>query len=167
VERNRIKDFEAYTQVPYSEAENSGEYIGQILVSTSGHLIIRIKEVTEHGAVIERESKVRCACDESRDPNEINVTIVELEACNKGKEACPPRIFSCNGGQAILHSVSKRASRCVCDGVRQAIKWRKLLYGKVNAPRGLWHDIAAYLLSLGFTQEVSVDQCLFVHKDER
>jgi hypothetical protein len=54
VERKRIIDFAAYTKVPYAEAEATGEYIGHIL------RIIRIKEVAEHGAVIEREFKVRC-----------------------------------------------------------------------------------------------------------
>ena len=27
------------------------------------------------------------------------------------------------------------------DGVRQAMKWKKLLYGKGTASRGLWHDL--------------------------
>jgi hypothetical protein len=54
-----------------------------------------------------------------------------------------------------------------CNGVRQAMAWRKLLHGKGSASRGLWHNIAAYLLSLGFTPEVSVDQCLFVHKERQ
>ena len=47
------------------------------------------------------------------------------------------------------------------------MKWRKLLYGKGDASRGLWHDTAAYLVSLGFTQEVSVYHCLFVHKERQ
>jgi hypothetical protein len=47
------------------------------------------------------------------------------------------------------------------------MKWRKLLYGKGNASRVLWHDTAAYLICLGFTQELSVDQCLFVHKERQ
>ena len=47
------------------------------------------------------------------------------------------------------------------------MKWRKLLYGKGNASRGLWHDMAAYLISLGFTQQLAVDQCLFVHKERQ
>ena len=55
VERKRIIDFEAYTSVPYAEAQATGEYIGHIL------RIIRIKEVTEDGAVIEHEYKVRCS----------------------------------------------------------------------------------------------------------
>jgi hypothetical protein len=55
VERKRLIDFEAYTSVPYAEAEATGGYIGHILG------IIRTKEVTEHGAVIEREYKVRYA----------------------------------------------------------------------------------------------------------
>ena len=54
-----------------------------------------------------------------------------------------------------------------CNGVRQATAWRKLLHGKGSASSGLWHDIAAYLLSLGFTPEVSVGQCLFVHKERQ
>ena len=29
------------------------------------------------------------------------------------------------------------------------MKWRKLLYGKGDASRGLWHDTAAYLVTLG------------------
>ena len=91
MERKRLVDFEAYDPVPYSEAEASGEYIGHIL------RIIRIKEVTEHGSVIEREYKVRYAYDESRDPNESKVEhfaavlrsqtsrLLNLKACNKGK----------------------------------------------------------------------------------
>jgi hypothetical protein len=49
------------------------------------------------------------------------------------------------------------------------MKWRKLLYGKGNASRGLWHDIhgTAHLISLGFTQQLAVDQCLFVHKERQ
>jgi hypothetical protein len=31
VERKRIIDFEAYTSVPYAEAEPTGEYVGHIL----------------------------------------------------------------------------------------------------------------------------------------
>jgi hypothetical protein len=67
VEQNRMIDFEAETPVPYSEAEQTGENIGHIL------RIIRIKKVTEQGAVIEREYKVRYADDESRDPNKSEV----------------------------------------------------------------------------------------------
>jgi hypothetical protein len=81
-----------------AEVEAAGEYIGHIL------RIIRIKEVTEHGAVIEREYKVRYAYDESRDPNKSEVEhfaavlrsqtsrLLNLRACNKGK-ACPSRRF--------------------------------------------------------------------------
>jgi hypothetical protein len=30
----------------------------------------------------------------------------------------------------------------------------------------MWHDMAAHLISLGFTQELAMDdQCLFVHKE--
>jgi hypothetical protein len=54
-----------------------------------------------------------------------------------------------------------------CNGVRQAMKRRKLLYGKGNASRGLWRDTAVHLVSFGFTQELAVDQCLFVHKERQ
>jgi hypothetical protein len=41
-----------------------------------------------------------------------------------------------------------------------------LVRKKGNAPRGLWHDdMAAFLISLGVTQELAVGQCLFVHKE--
>ena len=177
VERKRLIDFEAYDPVPYSEAAASGEYIGHIL------RIIRIKEVTEHGSVIEREYKVRYAYDESRDPNESNVEhfaavlrsqtsrLLNLKACNKGKRVLRGDLVS-----AFLHVMADKPFYTrfpkghpdeFCNGVRQAMKWRKLLYGKGNASRGLWHDIAAYLLCLGFTQEVAVDQCLFVHKERQ
>ena len=163
--------------MPYSEAEASGEYIGHIL------RIIRIKEVTEHGSVIEREYKVRYAYDESRDPNESEIEhfaavlrsqtsrLLNLKACNKGKRVLRGDLVS-----AFLHVMADKPFYTrfpkghpdeFCSGVRQAMKWRKLLYGKGNASRGLWHDIAAYLLSLGFTQEVAVDQCLFVHKERQ
>jgi hypothetical protein len=51
--------------------------------------------------------------------------------------------------------------------VRQAMKRRKLLYGKGDASRGLWRDTAVHLVSFGFTQELEVDQCLFVHKERQ
>ena len=51
------------------------------------------------------------------------------------------------------------------NGVRQAMKWKKLLYGKGTASRGLWHDFAATLIALGFKQHSGVDQCLFTHAE--
>ena len=62
-ETKRTKDFKAFKQVPYSEAEQSGEYIGHII------RVIKIKELTEKGVVIDREYKVRYAFDESRKPD--------------------------------------------------------------------------------------------------
>ena len=177
VERKRLIDFDAYTSVPYAEAEATGEYIGHIL------RIIRIKEVTEHGAVIEREYKVRYAYDESRDPNKSEVEhfaavlrsqtsrLLNLKACNKGRRVLRGDLVS-----AFLHVLAdepfytrypKGHPDEFLNGVRQAMKWRKLLYGKGNASRGLWHDMAAYLISLGFTQQLAVDQCLFVHKERQ
>jgi len=41
---------------------------------------------------------------------------------------------------------------------------REFPHGKGNASRGLWHGAAAALISLGFEQQVNVDQCLFIHK---
>ena len=177
VERKRLIDFKAYTQIPYSEAEATGEYIGHIL------RIIRIKEVTEHGAVIEREYKVRYAYDESRDPNDSDVEhfaavlrsqtsrLLNLKACHKGRRVLRGDLVS-----AFLHVLAdepfytrypKGHPDEFLNGVRQAMKWRKLLYGKGNASRGLWHDMAAYLMSLGFTQQNGVDQCLFVHEQRQ
>ena len=177
VERKRTIDFKAYTSVPYAEAEATGEYIGHIL------RIIRIKEVTENGAVIEREYKVRYAYDESRDPNKSEVEhfaavlrtqtsrLLNIKACNKGRRVLRGDLVS-----AFLHVLADEPFYTrypaghpdeFINGVRQAMKWRKLLYGKGNASRGLWHDMAAYLISLGFTQELAVDQCLFVHKERQ
>ena len=50
-------------------------------------------------------------------------------------------------------------------GLRQALLWGKLLYGKGTASRGLWHDFAATLSAVGFEQQSGVDQCLFVHRE--
>jgi len=41
---------------------------------------------------------------------------------------------------------------------------REFPHGKGNASRGLWHGAAAALISLGFEQQASADQCLFIHK---
>ena len=105
--------------------------------------IIRIKEVTEHGAVIEREYKVRYAYDESRDPNKSEVE----HFATKGRRVLRGDLVS-----AFLHVLAdepfytrfpKEHPDGFCNVVRQAMKRRKLLYGKGNASRGLWHDGSA------------------------
>ena len=63
-EWKRIKDSSAATIVPYEEAEQAGDYIGHII------RVIKVKEVTEKGVVVDREYRVRWAYDEPRDPNE-------------------------------------------------------------------------------------------------
>ena len=97
--------------------------------------------------------------------------LLNLKACNKGKRVLRGDLVS-----AFLHVMADKPFYTrfpkghpdgFCNGVRQAMAWRKLLHGKGSASRGLWHNIAAYLLSLGFTPEVSVDQCLFVHKERQ
>ena len=175
-ERQRIKDFDAYDVVPYAEAEQSGEYIGHIL------RVIRIKEVTEHGVVLEREYKVRYAYDESRDPNDGEVEhfaavlrtqtsrLLNLKAATLGRRVLRGDLVS-----AFLHVLADKPfytrfpkghpEEFDVHGRRQAMRWRKLLYGKGNASRGLWHDMAAFLLSIGFVQQNDVDQCLFVHSE--
>ena len=173
-ETQRIKDFKAAEQVPYSEAEQSGEYIGHII------RVIKIKELTEKGVVIDREYKVRYAFDESRKPDSDDdehfaavlrtqtSRLLNLKATHERKKVLRADLVS-----AFLHVPAEKPffTRYPSghpdeykNGVRQAMKWYKLLYGKGNASRGLWHDFAATLISLGFEQQVNVDQCLFIHK---
>jgi hypothetical protein len=63
-ETRRIKYFKAAEQVPYSEAERPGEYIGHIIQ------VIKIKELIEKGIVIDREFKVRYAFEPDSDDDE-------------------------------------------------------------------------------------------------
>ena len=74
-------DFEAETPVPYSEAEQTGENNGHIL------RVIRIKEVTEHGAVIDpNKSEVEHTHTLCGSFEISNIQIVEFESfCNKGR----------------------------------------------------------------------------------
>ena len=173
-ETKRTKDFKAFKQVPYSEAEQSGEYIGHII------RVIKIKELTEKGVVIDREYKVRYAFDESRKPDSDDdehfaavlrtqtSRLLNLKATHEKKKVLRADLVS-----AFLHVPAEKPFFTrypnghpdeYKNGVRQAMKWYKLLYGKGNASRGLWHDFAATLISLGFEQQVNVDQCLFIHK---
>ena len=114
-------------------------------------------------------TKFDTAYDESRDPTKSEIEnfaavlrsqtsrLLNLKACNKGR-----RVLRGNLVSASLHVLADKPFYTryppghpdeFLNGVRQAMKWRKLLYGKGNASRGLWHDMAACLLSLGFTQE--------------
>jgi hypothetical protein len=175
VERKRTKDFEAYDVVPYSAALQTGEYIGHVL------RIIRIKEVTEKGVTVEREYKVRYAYDEARNPEDDGAEhfaavmrtqtsrLLNLKACQLRRKVLRGDLVS-----AFLHVVAdkpfytrfpKGHPEEFIDGVRQAMKWKKLLYGKGTASRGLWHDFAATLIALGFKQHSGVDQCLFTHAE--
>jgi len=175
VERKRTKDFDAYDVVPYSAALQTGEYIGHVL------RIIRIKEVAEKGVTVEREYKVRYAYDEARNPEDDGAEhfaavmrtqtsrLLNLKACNLRRKVLRGDLVS-----AFLHVVAdkpfytrfpKGHPEEFIDGVRQAMKWKKLLYGKGTASRGLWHDFAATLIALGFKQHSGVDQCLFTHAE--
>jgi hypothetical protein len=130
--------------------------------------------------VIDREYKVRYAFDESRKPDSDDdehfaavlrtqtSRLLNLKATHEKKKVLRADLVS-----AFLHVPAEKPffTRYPSghpdeykNGVRQAMKWYKLLYGKGNASRGLWHDFAATLISLGFEQQVNVDQCLFIHK---
>jgi len=172
-EHKRVTDFKAFVSVPYSSAEASGEYIGHVI------RVIRIKEVAAKGVVVEREYKVRWAYDESRDPNDDGAEhfagvlrtqtsrLLNLKACRLKRRVIRGDLVS-----AFLHIVADKPFYTrfpkghpdeFKNGVRQAMKWTKLLYGKGTASRGLWHDFAATLMSLGFVQQREVDMCLFIH----
>ena len=94
--------------------------------------------------------------------------VAEYESNTRGKESPEGGLVS-----AILHVLADKPFYTrypsghtgeYKNGVRQAMKWHKLLYGKGNASRGLWHDFAATLISLGFEQQVNRSMCLFVTK---
>ena len=175
VESKRCKDFDAYDVVPYSVAVQSGEYVGHVL------RIIRIKEVSEKGVTIEREYKVRYAYDEARNPDDDGEEhfaavmrtqtsrLLNLKACRLRRKVMRGDLVS-----AFLHVTAdkpfytrfpKGHPEEFINGIRQAMKWKKLLYGKGTASRGLWHDFAATLIALGFKQHSAVDQCLFTHAE--
>ena len=125
---------------------------------------------------------MRWAYDEPRDPNEEGEEhfaavmrsgtsrLLNLKAAHLKRRVLRGDLVS-----AFLHIFAKKKfstrfpkghpEEYDAEGLRQALLWGKLLYGKGTASRGLWHDSAATLIAVGFEQHSGVDQCLFVHRE--
>lgn len=160
VENKRMLDFEAYTEVDEATVKKAGHKIGHLL------RVLRVKP---------DERRVRWAFDEAREGTEGDVEtyasvlrlqtsrLLNLKAANKGR-----RVLRGDMTSAFLHVESEPFWTYFPPGHPKAelgllMEWRKLLYGKGAAPRGLRQDVKSTLLALGFEEQGSADECLYVH----
>ena len=161
-EDRRMSDFEAYTAVPIASVK---EAIGHLL------RVLRVKP---------DEKKVRWVYDEARAGGDKDFEtfasvlrvqtsrLLNLKAAHLGH-----RVLRGDFTSAFLHILADEpfytyfpAGHPGSCGGTMCMMWRKLVYGKGNAPRGLRQDIKTTLEALGFVEQPSdVDECLYVHAE--
>jgi hypothetical protein len=52
--------------------------------------------------------------------------------------------------------------RAESENGKYVMLWKRLVYGKGNAPRGLRQDMKTTLEALGFVEQSAADECLYV-----
>ena len=164
VEMQRMQDFDAYERITLSEARRRGLKIEHLV------RVLRVKP---------DELKVRWAYDEARakDSKEFDTyasvvrlqtsRLLNLKAANLGR-----RVLRGDLTSAFLH-VKTDVPFCTYfpegrpeseDG-KYVMLWKRLVYGKGNAPRGLRQDMKTTLEALGFVEQTAADECLYVHPE--
>jgi hypothetical protein len=91
--------------------------------------------------------------------------LLNLKAANLGRRVVRGDLTS-----AFLHVKTDSPfcthfpeGRAESEGGKYVMLWKRLVYGKGNAPRGLRQDMKMTLEALGFEEQTAADECLYVH----
>jgi len=162
VEMKRMQDFNAYERITLAEARRRGLKVEHLV------RVMRVKP---------DELKVRWAYDEARasDSKDFDTyasvvrlqtsRLLNLKAANLGRRVVRGDLTS-----AFLHVKTDSPfcthfpeGRAESEGGKYVMLWKRLVYGKGNAPRGLRQDMKMTLEALGFEEQTAADECLYVH----